>query len=96
MVLDEDTILSDFSLRSEAELIEIRDQARQVVFGLVKRISALSQSTDFDPESAQVVLRVANSVLSSRAAGDGATDAISLRPTMGHQVRFSGAYLSAP
>ena len=96
MVLDEDTLLADFSLRSEPELIEIRDQARSVVFSHTKQISALSQSTTFDSESAASVLRVANAVLASRAAGDGATDALSLRPTMGHSVRFSGAYLCAP
>jgi hypothetical protein len=96
MVLDEDTLLADFALRSEAELIEIRDQARQVVFSHATSISALSQSTSFDREGAQVVLRVANSVLASRAEGEGATDAISLRPTMGHAVRFSGGYLTAP
>ena len=96
MVLDEDTLLADFGVRSEAELIEIRDQARQVVFSHATSISALSQSTTFDRAGAQVVLRVVNTVLASRAEGTDATEAISLRPTLGHAVRFSGTYLSAP
>lgn len=96
MILDEDTLLADFAVRSEAELLEIREQARLVVFSHANSISALSQSTSFDRESASVVLRVVNGVLSSRAEGADATDPLSLRPTLGHAVRFSGRYLTAP
>jgi hypothetical protein len=59
-------------------------------------IAALSQSTRFDRNSAALVLRVVNNALNARAEGDDATDPISLRPAMGHAVRFSGTWLTAP
>lgn len=96
MSLNETTLLADFEMRSEAELQTLRDQARLVAFSFAKHISLLSQNTEFDREDAGLVLQVVNQVLSARAAGDGATDPLSLRPTMAHSVRFGGRYLTAP
>lgn len=96
MRLDEDTLLADFATRSERDLLTIRDQARNVVFGLTESIAILSQSTRFNREDANLVLKVVNQVIAARNEGADATDALSLRPAMGHVVRFSGAYLTAP
>jgi hypothetical protein len=95
--VDEDAILADLALRSEAELIEIREWARSVVYGFTPSISALSQSATFDPSRADVVLRLVTQVLAGRRSGDlGATDPLSLRGTLGHAVRFGGRWVCAP
>jgi hypothetical protein len=96
--VDEDAILADLALRSEAELIEIREQARSVVYGHMTTISALSQSGTFDREGAAVILRLVNQVLAGRRSPEdaGATDPLSLRGTLGHAVRFGGRCVIAP
>ncbi len=96
MRLDEDILLADFATRSYADLITLRDQARSVVFGLAQSISILSQSTQFSREDASTVLKAVNQAILARNEGDDATDPLSLRPAMGHAVRFSGSYLTAP
>lgn len=96
-MISEETILADLATRSEKELLEIRDQAREVVYGHTQTISGLSQSATWDKQSADVVLRLVNQVISGRAAGAaGATDPISLRSPLGHAVRFSGRVIQAP
>lgn len=95
-MINEDTILGDLAVRSEAELLTIRDQAREVVYGHTSSISGLSQTATWDKQSADLVLRLANQVLAGRAAGGGATDPISLRSPLGHAVRFSRRLISAP
>jgi hypothetical protein len=96
-VINEETILADLAVRSEAELLAIRDQAREVVYGHTQTISGLSQSATWDKQSADMVLRLANQVIAGRAAGTaGATDPLSLRSPLGHAVRFSGRVITAP
>lgn len=95
--MNEDTILEDLAVRSEAELLTIRDQAREVVYGHAQTISGLSQSVTWNTESAGMVLRLVNQVIKGRAAGAaGATDPLSLRSPLGHAVRFSGRVIAAP
>lgn len=96
-MVSEQTILEDFARRSLRDIIEIRDQAREVVYGHTTSISALSQSTTWDKESADIVLRLANQQLARLEAGDvGATDPLALRPTLGHSMRFGGMCVIAP
>ncbi len=96
-MINEDTILADLTVRSEAELLTIRDQAREVVYGHTTSISGLSQSATWDKQSADIVLRLANQVIAGRAAGAaGATDPLTLRQSLGHTVRFSGRVIVAP
>jgi hypothetical protein len=95
--VDEDAYLADMALRSEAELLEIREQARSVAYGFTTTISALSQSATFDTAGGVMVMRLVNQVLAGRRAGDlGATDPLSLRGTLGHAVRFGGRCVIAP
>lgn len=95
-MINEETVLADLQLQTEAQIIAIRDQAREVVYGHAKVISGLSQSVTWTPESADVVLRVANQILAGRNSTTGATDPVSLRTPLGHTVRFSGRVIQAP
>ena len=97
-MLNEDTIIADLATRSEAEVIEIRAQARECVYSHATSISGLSQSIQFDKESAEVVLRLANQDLERRRRGEDEVpaDAISMRGTLGHTMRFSGRWICAP
>jgi hypothetical protein len=97
-VLDENTIIQDLAIRSEAEVIEIRDQARECVYSHATSISGLSQSLQFDKNSGEVVLRLANEDLLRRRRGDDevATDPLSMRGTLGHTMSFGRRWICAP
>lgn len=97
-MLDESTIVADLAIRSEAEVIEIRAQARECVYSHATSISGLSQSMQFDKASAEVVLKLANEDLARRRRGEGetATDPLSMRGTLGHTMRFGGRWILAP
>jgi len=97
-VLDEATIVADLAIRSEAEVIEIRAQARECVYSHATSISGLSQSMQFDKESAEIVLKLANEDLARRRRPDDAvaTDPLSMRGTLGHTMRFGGRWICAP
>jgi hypothetical protein len=96
-VINEDTILADLATRSEAELLSIRDQAREVVYGHTTSISGLSQSAQWDKQSADMVLRLANQVIAGRQSGAaGASDPVTSRGLLGHSVRFGSRVISAP
>ena len=97
-MLDESTIVADLAIRSEAEVIEIRAQARECVYSHATSISGLSQSMQFDKESAEIVLKLANQDLERRRRDDGttATDPLSMRGTIGHTMRFGGRWILAP
>jgi hypothetical protein len=97
-VLDEATIIADLLTRSEAEVIEIRAQARECVYSHATSISGLSQSIQFDKESAEIVMKLANEDLARRRRDEGATatDPLSMRGTLGHSMRFGGRWMLAP
>jgi len=93
-VISEETILADLRVRSEAEVLTIRNQAREVVYGHTQTISGLSQSASWDKQSADLVLRLANQVLAGMQGA--ATDPVMLRNPLGHPVRFGGRWIMAP
>lgn len=96
-MINEDTILADLTVRSEAELLTIRDQAREVVYGHTTAISGLSQSATWDKQSADLVLRLVNQVIAGRNAGEaGATDPVTNRALLGHPIRFGSRVIMAP
>lgn len=95
-MISEDTILADLQMQSESQIIAIRNQAREVVYGHAEVISGLSQSVTWNPQSAEVVLRIANQLLVGRQSGGGATDPVTMRATLGHPVRFGNRVIMGP
>lgn len=88
-MIDYGTLLGDLRTMSTAQVTSIRDQAREVVYGLHTTIAALSQSATFDREDAAQILRAANEVLNPEE------DGISRKGTYAHFQR-SGFPLNAP
>lgn len=66
------------------ELTQIEQQAESVVLGGISAISALSQSTTFNPADAAVVLEACNDVRAMKLQGITTASA----PAMGHGLRF--------
>jgi hypothetical protein len=96
-VINEDTVLADLAVRSEAELLTIRDQAREVVYGHTTSINGLSQSVVWDKQSGDLVLRLVLQVIAGRQSGAaGATDPVTSRALLGHPVRFGSRVIMAP
>ena len=96
-MVNDETILADLATRSEAELLQIREDARGIIYGFSPSGSGLSQSWTWDLAAADTVLRLVTQVLAGRRSGDlGATDPLSLRGTLCHAVRFGGRMILAP
>lgn len=88
MALNPDHLTSILLRKTDAELETIASQAEQVALGGISSISALSQSTTFDPDAAGVILAAVERVRQMRARNPDASPDDLAGSTLGHSIRF--------
>ena len=81
--------------KTPAEVATIQASAEAVAVGLTTTISALGQSATLSIEDAGVWLAACEEVLTRREADPAATTGSIPSPTLGHNLRQSGAYFIA-
>lgn len=87
--LSVDTLVRILLRKTPSQVDAIAADAEKVAFGAITSISLLSESTQFDPDSAGVILEACERVRRLREADPDASGSTVPGSTLGHAIRFS-------